>query len=71
MLLFLKGFSAADKIKVGVLVEIVWVILDLYICALTNGEFHDSKISAAFSVFLLRLIMGDGYFFPLHIQLSG
>lgn len=71
MLLFLKGFSAADKVKVGMLVETIWVILDLYICALTNREFHDSEISAAFSVFLLSLNMGDGYFFSLHIQLSG
>lgn len=43
MLLLLKGSSAANQVKVGVLVELIWVILDLYICALRNKEFHDSS----------------------------
>lgn len=64
MLLFLKSSSDANQVKVRVSVEIIWVILHLPICALTNREFHDREIGAAFSVFLLRLNMGDRYFSP-------
>lgn len=52
MLLLLKGSSAANQVKVGVLVELIWVILELYICALKNKDFHDQEDRSIFFCFL-------------------